>query len=185
VNVRIFLISLVFGLMLAEARVSARNTQLLRRRGAVEPSGDPYAALSVTYVLAFLLMGAEGLWRAAASSTGVSDAGADVVPGPSWAASGALLFLASKALKYWAIRTLGGRWSFRVLVLPGVPLVAGGPYRYVAHPNYIAVVGELSGAAMMFGATMTGPVSIAVFGLALWARVRFETRVLRDAQRSV
>jgi len=70
-------------------------------------------------------------------------------------------------------------------VLPGVPLVATGPYRYVAHPNYIAVVGELGGAAMMFGATVTGPISIALFGLALWARVRFETRVLRDAQRSV
>jgi methyltransferase len=109
-------------------------------------------------------MGAEGLWRQ---------------PGLFWLPSGVLLFAASKALKYWAIGALGERWSFRVLVLPGVPLVRTGPYRFVAHPNYVAVVGELVGAAMMFGAGLSGPVMIALFGIALRARVRFETRVLR------
>lgn len=181
-NTRLFLFSFVIGLMLAEARLSARNTRELRRRGAVEPPGDAYAALSVTYVLAFLAMGVEGVWRARLPVP-------DVVPGggtgPAWMASGILLFVASKGLKYWAIRTLGDRWSFRVLTLPGVPLVTTGPYRYVAHPNYIAVAGELAGAAMMFGAAVSGPISIAVFGLALWARVRFETRVLRAAQARV
>jgi methyltransferase len=72
-----------------------------------------------------------------------------------------------------------------VLTVPGLPLITTGPYRYVAHPNYIGVVGELAGAAMMFGAMVTGPISMAVFGLALWARVRFETRVLREAQAAV
>jgi methyltransferase len=89
-----------------------------------------------------------------------------------------VLFAASKALKYWAIRTLGDRWSFRVLILPGVPLVTAGPYRYVRHPNYIAVVGELVGTAMMVGARVTGPMMIALFGIALWARIRFEERAL-------
>jgi methyltransferase len=178
-NTRLFVLAFVVGLMLAEARLSARNTRALRRRGAVEPSGDAFAALSLTYVLAFLAMGTEGVWRAATT------AAAGVVTGPSWMASGVLLFVASKGLKYWAIRALGERWSFRVLTLPGVPLVSTGPYRYVAHPNYIAVVGELAGAAMMFGAVVSGPIAIAVFALPLWARVRFETRVLRAAQSSV
>ena len=89
-----------------------------------------------------------------------------------------LLFAASKALKYSAIRAPGYRWSFRVLVLPGRPLVTSGPYRYVAHPNYIAVVGELVGTAMMVGAPVAGPLMVAAFGLVLWARVRFEDRVL-------
>ena len=182
-NTRVFLFSFVVGLMLAEARLSARNTRELRSRGAVEPPGDAFAALSLTYVLAFLVMGIEGVWRAALAPA-AADA-ATRATGPSWMASGVLLFVASKGLKYWAIRTLGARWSFRVLTLPGVPLVTSGPYRYVAHPNYIAVVGELTGAAMMFGASVSGPVSLALFGLALWARVRFETRVLRAAQVSV
>ena len=181
-NTRLFLFSFVVGLMLAEARLSARNTRELRRRGAVEPPGDVLAALSVTYILAFLAMGVEGVWRATLPVTAGVHSGAS---GPSWMASGVLLFVASKGLKYWAIRTLGARWSFRVLTLPGVPLVTTGPYRYVAHPNYIAVGGELTGAAMIFGATVSGPVSIALFGLALWARVRFEPRVLRAAQAGV
>jgi methyltransferase len=180
-NTRLFLLSFVIGLMLAEARLSSRNTRALRRRGALEPPGDAFAALSVTYIASFAAMGIEGVWRAAVAPP-VGESGPI---GPSWIASGILLFATSKWLKYWAIRTLGERWSFRVLTLPGVPLVTTGPYRYVAHPNYIAVVGELTGAAMMFGAAVTGPVSIALFGAALWARVRFETRVLRAAQASV
>jgi methyltransferase len=67
-----------------------------------------------------------------------------------------------------------------VFVLPDVPLVTAGPYRYVTHPNYIAVVGELVGAAMMVGAQVTGPVMIGLFGLALWARIRFENTVLQS-----
>jgi methyltransferase len=100
--------------------------------------------------------------------------------GPSWVASGVVLFAASKWLKYWAIRSLGVAWTFRVFVVPGRPLVTSGPYRYVAHPNYIAVIGEFVGAAMMFRAATSGPVMCALFGVALWARVRFETRVLRS-----
>jgi methyltransferase len=175
VNIRIFLLSLVIGLLLAEARVSRRNTAWLRSHGAIEPPGDVYGVMAVLYVLAFLGMGIEGLWRSATAPAGVESGSA----GPSWLASGVVMFAASKGLKYWAIRTLGARWSFRVLVLPGVPLVATGPYRFVEHPNYIAVVGELVGAAMMFGARLTGPVFIVLFGVVLWARVRFESRVLR------
>jgi methyltransferase len=162
----------VVGFMLAEARVSRLNVRRLRASGAIEPAGDPYVALALLYPAAFLLMGLEGLWRAAGPDAH------PVVGAPSWAASGVLLFTASKALKYWAIRTLGVRWSFRVFVIPGMPLVHHGPYRYVSHPNYIAVVGELVGAAMMMEAVLLGPVMILIFGAALAARIRFESRVL-------
>jgi len=171
-----FLLSIAIGLLLAETRVSRENERRLRARGALLPDGDVYRALALLYPTAFLVMGAEGIWRAANGAT---------VPftevGPSWAASGVVLFAASKALKYWAIRTLGERWTFRVYIEPHLPLVTTGPYRYIAHPNYVAVVGELVGAAMMFGAPITGPIMFVLFGAALWARVRFETRVLREA----
>ena len=171
-NTVAFAVAAIVGLLLAEARVSWRNERVLRARGAIEPPGDVHAVLAVLYPAAFVLMGAEGFYRAAQVEISAGP------PGPSWFVSGLLLFAASKALKYWAIRTLGERWSFRVLVLPGVPLVATGPYQYVRHPNYIAVVGELVGAAMMVGARVTGPVMLALFGVALWARVRFEERAL-------
>lgn len=165
----------VFGFMLAELKVSNRHERNLRRIGAVQPPGDVYWAIATLYPAAFALMAVEGVWRA--RHVGGVVASPD---GPAWAAAGVLLFAASKFLKYWAVRSLGDRWTFRVFILPGRSLVTAGPYRYVAHPNYIAVIGELVATAMMVAAKVLGPVSIAVFGVALWARVRFEARVLRE-----
>ena len=167
--------ALVFGLMLAETRLSVRNERALRARGAIEPRGDVYLAMLILYPLAFGLMGVEGISR--------STRPAEVVSGsspPAWWVAGILLFLASKGLKYWAIASLADRWSFRVLVLPGAPLVRTGPYRYVEHPNYIAVVGELVGMCLMMSAWITGPVVILAFGVALVMRLKVETRALRD-----
>ncbi len=135
------------------------------------PAGDVYVALALAYPAAFLLMGLEGALRASP-------------PGGLFAA-GVLLFVASKALKYWAIATLGDRWSFRVFVLPDLPLVTAGPYRYVGHPNYLGVLGELAGTAMMMDARFSGPVALAGFGVVLWRRVRFETEALRRAYEKI
>ena len=183
-NAVLFVTAVIFGLMLAEMQHSRRHEVILRIQGAVEPPGDVYWALAWLYPAAFLAMGVEGAWRA--YTTGLTHWAGFEAPsdgGPSWAAAGIVLFVASKVLKYWAIQTLGERWTFRVLIQPGRPLVTTGPYRYVDHPNYIAVVGELVGAAMMLGARVSGPIMIVAFGLALWARVRFETRILRSMAR--
>lgn len=172
-----FVIAMVLGFMLAEQRLSRANERRLRAAGAIEPAGDPWRAIAILYPGAFLLMGVEGAWRA--MQPVVADA-----PhlAPSWAASGLLLFVASKALKYWAIGALGDRWSFRLLVEPGRPLVTSGPYRYVSHPNYIAVAGELVGTAMMMASFVAGPVMMGAFGVALWSRVTVEERALRGAR---
>jgi methyltransferase len=163
---QLFALSVIAGMMLAELRLSRRNEAELRGRGALEAPGDPYAAMAVAYPAAFLLMGAEGLMRGVAPGAFVA---------------GVLLFAAAKVIKYWAIGSLGSRWSFRVLVLPAMPLVTDGPYRYIAHPNYVGVVGELAGTAMMMQAWVTGPIAIAGFGAVLWRRVRVETRALEAA----
>jgi len=65
------------------------------------------------------------------------------------------------------------------MILPGMPLIRYGPYRYLSHPNYVGVAGELVGTAMMMTAAISGPVMCAAFGVVLWGRVRFENRVLR------
>ncbi len=180
-NAIAFVSALIIGLMLAETRLSRRNESALRARGAIAPPGDVYKVMAWLYPSAFVLMGIEGAWRA--HTAGLTQWAAfepSTDGGPSWALAGAVLFVASKALKYWAIASLGERWSFRVLVQPGRPLVTTGPYRYVSHPNYIGVVGELVGAAMMLGARVAGPIMTAAFGVVLWARVRFESRILRE-----
>jgi len=173
VSEAVSVLSVVIGVLLAETRLSMRNETALRARGAVEPKGDVYVALSVIYPAAFLLMGAEGVWRG--SQVANSAAGA---MSPAWWVSGIVLMVASKALKYWAIANLRERWTFKVLVLPEVALVRSGPYRYVDHPNYIAVFGELAGMALMMSAWIGGPVSMLAFALALRVRMRVETRAL-------
>jgi methyltransferase len=161
-----FVISVVFGLMLAEARVSSRHEHALRARGAEVPSEPQYRWMALLYPVSFLAMGLEALLRR-------------VEPSPIFL-SGLLLFIAAKALKYWAIASLGERWTFKVVVLPRAPLVRTGPYRYVAHPNYIAVAGELAGVAMMTGARVAGPIMGLTFIVMMWRRARFEERALHQ-----
>jgi methyltransferase len=91
------------------------------------------------------------------------------------------VFASAKALKWWAILTLGRFWTFRVIVVPGAPLVTSGPYRLLRHPNYVGVIGELVGAASMTGALATGPVATLAFGLLILKRIEIEQRALAVA----
>ena len=148
----------------AEALRARRNEAVQRARGGVEPPDDVYGVMRIVYPAEFVVMLAEGLFRGG--------------PPPPVLAAGAVLFAASKALKWWAIFSLGDAWTFRVIVVPSSRLVASGPYRLMKHPNYLAVVGELIGIAMMTGAIVTGPISVAVFGVILWKRMTVEDRAL-------
>ncbi len=171
-----FALATMIGLLLAETRLSMRNETSLRARGAIEAQGDVYVAMSILYPLAFLLMGAEGMWRSRIAVDAVAGAPAP----PAWWVAGVLLMLASKGLKYWAIANLSDRWTFKVLVLPGIPLVRSGPYRYVDHPNYVAVLGELVAMALLMSAWITGPLMTVAFGILLLMRLKVETRALRQ-----
>jgi methyltransferase len=160
----LILLAVAFVPMLLEARVAAAHDRALRAEGAAEPAGDVYRLMQIAYPACFLLMAAESWWRGAA-------------PGRTFA-GGLIIFMLAKALKYWAIGTLGTRWTFRVLVPPGSTCVTGGPYRVMRHPNYVAVVGELLGMAVMAQAPLTGVASLAGFGVLILARIRVEERAL-------
>jgi methyltransferase len=150
--------------MLLETRRSAANERALRHAGAREPADDVYGAMQVVYPACFVLMIVEAWWRG-------SDFG-------SAAAIGAVLFAAAKALKYWAIATLGPRWTFRVLVPPGSARTLTGPYRFMRHPNYVGVAGELAGFALLAQSYVTGTLALLAFGLLMLARIRVEERAL-------
>jgi methyltransferase len=156
----VILLVLVFGPMAVEARRAALNEQTQRQRGGVEPPGDVYNAMRIVYPAAFLGMIVEGAIRGG-------------VPAPLLAA-GATLFVAAKALKWWAILSLGPCWTFRVIVVPGAGRVAAGPYRYLRHPNYVGVAGELVSVALMAGAIVTGPLAVVLFGWLLLRRIGVE-----------
>jgi methyltransferase len=150
--------------LLAETWWSRRNEIRLRARGAVEPHDDVYRVMRVVYPGMFLAMAIEGSVLNARGSRAV--------------AAGLTVFALAKGLKVAAIAALGERWTFRVLVLPGAPLVTRGPYRVMRHPNYVAIAGEIVGAALMLGAPISGLASLIGFGLLLRRRIAVEERAL-------
>jgi methyltransferase len=158
---------LIFTAMIAEAILAARNERALRAAGAVEPRGDVYRIMQVAYPACFLIMLAEGAARAAE------------VDASFW--MGAAVFAAGKALKYWAIASLGPRWTFRVLVPPGSARIRRGPYRWLAHPNYAGVAAELLGVAIAMRAMLTGPVAVVGFCLLMLRRIAVEEKALPGA----
>jgi len=95
-----------------------------------------------------------------------------------WVAAMLVVFAASKWLKWASVRALGEAWTMRVVV-PAQPRVAStGPYRFLRHPNYVAVVGELLSLPLAGGAWITALVFGAAFGFVLYARVRTEEAAL-------
>ena len=156
-------------IMGGEAILSSFNERQLRARGAIEPEGDVIDAMRLAYPGAFLAMGIEG------ALTG--PAPANVLIG------GLALFGIAKALKIWAISSLGARWSYRVLILPGAPLVTAGPYRFIPHPNYVAVVGEIVSVALIVWAPFTGILSAIGFGWLMIQRMKIEDRALGRSAR--
>jgi methyltransferase len=86
----------------------------------------------------------------------------------------------AQALRYWAIASLGRRWNVAVIVLPGVPAVASGPFRWLRHPNYLAVVAEGLAVPLMHSAFITAGVFSALNALLLEVRIGCEERALRE-----
>jgi methyltransferase len=158
--------------MLVEARRAERNERTQRQRGGIEPPGDVYPLMRVAYPAAFLLMIGEGLWRHAWDGR--------LWTAPSWLLSGLALWVVAKALKWWAIVALGPSWTFRVVVVPGAARVVAGPYAYLRHPNYVAVVMELAAVALMSDARVSGPVATLAFGALIVKRLSVEERALRE-----
>ena len=93
-----------------------------------------------------------------------------------------VLVLASQALRWWCIGTLGPRWNTRVIVVPGLPLVTRGPYRWLHHPNYVAVVVEGFALPLVHTAWITALVFTVLNAvLLLGFRIPAEERALRAA----
>ncbi len=159
-----FLIFVIAPFMLIEALRSSSNERGLRSRGAIEPVDDVYPIMSVVYPASFIAMALEGVWWGG--------------PRQPWVLAGLAVFVLGKLVKFWAIAVLGDRWSFKVLVLPGAPLIARGPYRFIRHPNYVGVMGELLGTAIFMPAPITGTLAVLAFAWILWRRIAVEERAL-------
>ncbi len=154
------LVGFIVAQRLAELAYSARNGRRLKARGAYETGAGHsplIVALHAAWLLALVL----------------------TVP-PATPANLPLLsaFAALQAVRVWVIASLGERWTTRVIVLPGAPLVAKGPYRYLRHPNYAVVCAEFAVLPLAFGAWQVAVLFSALNLALLRHRVRVEEAAL-------
>ncbi|MEU2184008.1 isoprenylcysteine carboxyl methyltransferase family protein [Streptomyces thermolilacinus] len=152
----------------AELVVARRNARWSLERGAVEFGRRHYPVMVALHT--GLLVGCVAeVWLA----------GRPFDPLLGWTMSA--LVAAAQALRWWCVVTLGPRWNTRVLVVPGLPLVAAGPYRWLRHPNYVAVVVEGLALPLVHGAWVTATVFTLANAALLAVRVRCEEAALRWA----
>ena len=162
------LVGLVAVQRLVELRVSRTNERRLRSRGAEEAGAGHYPWM-VTLHTGFLASCVAEVHLLArpflAPLAGVALAG----------------LVAATALRWWTLHTLGGRWTTRVLVLPGEAPVTGGPFRYLRHPNYLAVILEVAALPLVHAAWGTALAFSAANALLLRLRIRTEEAAWRTA----
>jgi methyltransferase len=155
------LLALVTAERLAELWLARRNTAALLARGAVEAAAGHYRLIVLLHA-AWLA----GLWWL----------GRDNPVEPIWLA----VFIALQGLRVWTLATLGRRWTTRIIVLPGEPLVMRGPYRFLTHPNYVVVVGEIAVLPLCVGLPWFALVFSALNAAVLAVRIRAENAALAD-----
>jgi methyltransferase len=143
---------------LAELVVSTRNARWSFARGGVESGRGHFPAMVALH---------SGLLVACVAEAGLADR--PFLPWLGWPML--VLVLASQALRWWCVTTLGHRWNTRIIVVPGLSLVSGGPYRWMRHPNYVAVVVEGFALPLVHTSWVTA-LGFTVLNLVLLARFR-------------
>jgi methyltransferase len=147
---------------LSELAIDKRNTRRLLTRGAIERGANHYPFL-VGFHAAWLC----GLWWF----------GWDRAINLAWFWS----FVVLQALRAWTMLSLGERWTTRIIVLPGAPLIKRGPYRFLAHPNYMILVAEVAVLPLAFGLATFALIFSVLNAAFLVTRVREETEALKLA----
>jgi methyltransferase len=143
-----------------ELMLSRRNTRALMAQGAIEIAPGHYS----------LMVAQHAAWLAALWTFG-HDKPVN--------ASALLVYLALQALRAWVMMTLGMRWTTRIIVLPNAPLIASGPYRYLRHPNYAVVAGEIAVLPLMLRLPELAVLFTTLNAIVLFIRIRAENRALQ------
>ncbi|THD44619.1 MAG: hypothetical protein E7774_10115 [Bradyrhizobium sp.] len=157
----VFLVVAVTVERLAELWFARRNTAALLAKGAHEVGSAHYPAIVLLHAL---WLG--GLWLFGRAQP----------LDPIWLTC----FLVLQLLRFWTLTTLGRRWTTRIIVLPGAPIVRNGPYRFLSHPNYLIVVGEIAVLPLCLGLPWLALAFSIANALVLSIRVRAENAALAE-----
>lgn len=155
----IAILALVTLQRLGELWLSNRNTRRLLDQGAHEVAPGHYP----------LIVAVHALWLASLWW---------LAPGRPINGFWLALFVLLEIGRLWVLRTLGPRWTTRIIILPGAQLVTGGPYRFARHPNYLVVVGEIATLPLVFGFWDLALVFSLLNAAVLATRIREENRAL-------
>ncbi len=152
---------------LVELVLSDRNARRALAAGGVEAGRGHYPVMVLFHAAVLVACAAEPLlwprpWPLAASLAALAAA------------------LLAQGLRWWAVASLGGRWSTRVVVLPGAAPATGGPYRLLKHPNYLAVVLEVAAVPLIGGALLTAALATLGNAALLAVRIPAEERALGE-----
>ena len=147
---------------LAELGLARRNQRALLARGAVEVGRGHYPAMVALHAG----------WLLALPAT--------IDPRTAVSLPLLVVFALLQCGRAWVIATLGSRWTTRIVVQPGAALIRSGPYRFVRHPNYVIVCGEMAVVPLMFGAWALAVTASVLNLLLLRVRVRVEDRALGE-----
>ena len=146
---------------LGELWLSARNTRRLLAQGAHEVGGSHYP----------LIVAVHAAWLAALWW---------LAPGHPIDGFWLAMFVLLEVARIWVVASLGERWTTRIIVLPGEPLVRRGPYRLVDHPNYMVVAGEIAVLPLVFGLWELALIFSLLNAAVLFVRIRAENAALRS-----
>jgi methyltransferase len=161
----IVILGLVTAQRLGELLLARRNTRRLLAAGGIERGADHYP----------LMVGLHGAWL-----LGLWVLAWDRPASLRWVA----VYLVLEVLRIWVLASIGARWTTRIIVVPGERLVRKGPYRFVPHPNYAVVVGEIAVLPLVFGLTAYAVVFSLLNASLLWLRIRTEEAALGEAARA-
>jgi methyltransferase len=158
----VLILGLVTAQRLGELVVARRNTERLLADGGIERGAEHYP----------LMVGLHAAWLA-----GLWLLAWDRPANLAWVA----VYLVLEALRGWVLASIGGRWTTRIIVVPGETLVRKGPYRFIPHPNYLVVVGEIAVLPLVFGLTGYALAFSLMNASLLWLRIRAEEEALTEA----
>lgn len=159
------LLALLAGQRLLELRLSKQNEERLLQQGGREHAAEHFGVMKLLHTGWFVAMIAEVAWLRRPFR-------------PALAAIAGLAALLGQALRYAAIRTLGRRWTVRVVTMPDRPPVRRGIYRYLRHPNYLGVVLEIAAVPLLHTAYLTSLAFSIANALLLLVRIRAEEAAL-------
>ncbi|MGI9534738.1 MAG: isoprenylcysteine carboxyl methyltransferase family protein [Thermodesulfobacteriota bacterium] len=162
----IFILFIIFLAIqrILELRLAKKNEKVVRKEGAIEYDREGYKYIVFMHVGFFISLILEKYLL----NRGFNSLSLLIF----------IIFIFTQLLRYWAITSLGKYWNTKILVVPNTPLIAKGPYKYLKHPNYLAVITEIVVIPLIFSCYITCIIFSTLNFLTLLRRIRIEENAL-------